>query len=891
MNMKRFSIISLLLWIGILASATGKSKVMWLDCSANFQRFSYPDSIRYYVDKCHEVGITHLVLDIKDNTGEVLYPSKYAAQKKNWKNFDRPDFDFIDTFIEAAHAHNMFIFAGMNIFADGQNIVKRGAVFDKHKKWQAINYVPRKGLLPVTEIEGKPTMFLNPALKEVQKYEIDVIKEVVRNYAFDGIMLDRARYDCIDSDFSPESKKMFEKFIGKKVEKFPEDIFEWRPNAEGGIDRVGGPYYHQWLTWRSSVIYNFIKDVRTSIKKIKPECMLAAYTGAWYPTYFEVGVNWASRNYDVSKDFSWATPDYKNYGFAELLDFYTNGNYYWNVTLDDYYKSSGKLKNETDSEFSTGEYLCVEGGCKYSKYLLKDAVPVCGGLYVEDYKRDVNQFQKAVRMNLKESDGVMIFDIVHIIRNGWWNELKEALDETKLDEARMIKGTVTCDGKGIANVVVTDGLRCVTTDKNGIYNLPNLGNTRFVYITTPAGYLTDCEQTIPRFYQEIDLKKTNEYNFRLKKNPKDDSKHLFVLEADVQAGLKEHWELYAPIVDDYKQLIDQHSDRDVFGLNCGDIFWDTPATFFSPYIEKAKKLDIPIYRAIGNHDIDCNGATHETSCLTFEGYFGPTHYSFNKGNAHYIVINNNFYVGREYFYIGYVDETTFNWLKEDLSYVPKGTLVFLMTHIPTRITEQKRPFNYNYAMLAGETINAEAIHQLLDAYETHFLTGHLHSNSNIIFNDLQMEHNTAAVCGIWWHADVCIDGTPQGYGVYEVDGNQVRWYYKSAGHPKGYQFRSYAAGTSKEFPKDIIANVWNWDKNWKVEWLENGKVMGTMTQYTGVDPYAHQVCTDKKRTMQSWISAASTGHLFRATPRNPKAKIEVRVTDRFGKVYQQNVSK
>lgn len=74
----------------------------------------------------------------------------------------------------------MIIFAGMNIFADGQNIVKRGAIFDKHKKWQAINYVPRKGLLPVTEIEGKPTMFLNPALKEVQKYEIDVIKEVVR---------------------------------------------------------------------------------------------------------------------------------------------------------------------------------------------------------------------------------------------------------------------------------------------------------------------------------------------------------------------------------------------------------------------------------------------------------------------------------------------------------------------------------------------------------------------------------------------------------------------------------------------------------------------------------------------------------------------------------------
>lgn len=31
-------------------------------------------------------------------------------------------------------------------------------------------------------------------------------------------------------------------------------------------------------------------------------------------------------------------------------------------------------------------YLSVEGGCRYSKYLLKDTTPVYGGLYVEDYK-------------------------------------------------------------------------------------------------------------------------------------------------------------------------------------------------------------------------------------------------------------------------------------------------------------------------------------------------------------------------------------------------------------------------------------------------------------------------------------------------------------------------
>ena len=29
----------------------GVKKLMWLDCSANWVRFSYPDSIRYYVNK------------------------------------------------------------------------------------------------------------------------------------------------------------------------------------------------------------------------------------------------------------------------------------------------------------------------------------------------------------------------------------------------------------------------------------------------------------------------------------------------------------------------------------------------------------------------------------------------------------------------------------------------------------------------------------------------------------------------------------------------------------------------------------------------------------------------------------------------------------------------
>lgn len=424
----------LCLWIFILCATITvarndvKPKLMWLDCSANFQRFSYVDSIRYYVEKCYQVGITHLILDLKGTTGMVLYPSQITEQKRTWKRHTRPYFDFVNVFLDEAHNHGMKVYASFNVFADGHGIFKVGQAYGKNKKWQAMNYEPGKGILPVTESGDKEVIFLNPALEEVRHYEISIFEEVVRNYNVDGIMLDRARYDRIDSDFSPESKRMFEAYIGETIAYFPEDIFEWKKQTDGNYVRVPGRFYKQWIEWRASIIYNFFRDTRIAIKKLNPNCALAAYTGAWYPSYFEVGVNWASNQYDPSQDYDWATPAYKNYAYGELLDFYTNGNYYWNVTIDEYLKSTGKHRNETDSEVSSGTYLSVEGACKLSRKLLK-GLPFIGGMYVEDYKQDVNQFKKAVKMNLKESDGLMIFDIVHIINRNWWDSLKEAIDE------------------------------------------------------------------------------------------------------------------------------------------------------------------------------------------------------------------------------------------------------------------------------------------------------------------------------------------------------------------------------------------------------------------------------------------------------------------------------
>ncbi len=450
-----------------------------------------------------------------------------------------------------------------------------------------------------------------------------------------------------------------------------------------------------------------------------------------------------------------------------------------------------------------------------------------------------------------------------------------------------LKGTVSCNGKGIANVEVTDGNACTLTDSKGCYRLIS-EHARFIYISTPAGYLAPREKSLPVFYKQIESG-VETYDFTLEKNAKDDTHHLFLAQADVQLIDTACLRQYNTMIPDCVDLINQNRELDVFGVDCGDIVGDTHG-LYPGYLKATDRMDVPVFRAIGNHDMDYFGRSHETSTHTFEDWFGPTRFSFNKGKAHYIVIDNNFFIGRDYFYMGYVDEKTFHWLEQDLSYVPKGSMVFLIMHIPTRLNEQKQQFAYTYSNVADQTVNYPALYDMLKPFKTHIIDGHMHYNLTMVQSPTMIEHNTGAVCGTWWLTDICLDGTPRGYGVYEVNGDSVSWYYKSAGYPRNYQMRVYPAGSVAAYPNDIVANVWNWDSAWKVEWSENGVIQGAMNRFTGSDPEAAAFCSDKKRVKYDWISVFSTDHLFRATPHDNNARIEVKVTDRFGNVYWQKLN-
>lgn len=403
--------------------------ILWYDATANFDRFCNKDSILFYLKKSKEVGVTDIVVDVKPITGEVLYPSNIAPVMSSWgKSGITKDlsWDMLSFFIEQGHKLGLKVHASTNVFVAGHNFFDRGVVYEDSTKvaWQTISYLP-EGYVKITDQKTKYSAMLNPVLQEVRNYELSILKELVGKYPkLDGIILDRVRFDNLNADFSDSSRIAFEKYIGKSIENYPVDIYSF-----SGKERKNGKLYKEWLEWRASVVHDFIYTARKELKAINPNITFGDYTGSWYPLYFDVGVNFASKEYDPSKDFDWATAKYKDYGYAEALDLFTTGNYFFQVNKKELKSLEGSATKTLESGLvvEKEDWYTVEGSAELVAEVTKGKTPVYAGLYVEQYKDNPQQFVNALKMCRKKSNGSMIFDIVHIINYGWWDELKEGL--------------------------------------------------------------------------------------------------------------------------------------------------------------------------------------------------------------------------------------------------------------------------------------------------------------------------------------------------------------------------------------------------------------------------------------------------------------------------------
>jgi len=447
--------------------------------------------------------------------------------------------------------------------------------------------------------------------------------------------------------------------------------------------------------------------------------------------------------------------------------------------------------------------------------------------------------------------------------------------------AKDIKGTVKdTEGNGLAGVVVSDGLNVVRTDDKGRFRIDADEDSRFVFISTPSGYISSTLNGNTLFYKKI-REDIRNYDFIVEKNGKDDTNHNIVVIADPQISERNELPDLEKHSEDIAEFVKTLDGDYTFGICLGDIVgWDH--SIYPEYNRIMSKAGFDYRYVIGNHDMTNWGRSYETSMKNYEDVFGPAWYSFNVGNVHYIVLNDNFYVGRDYFYIGYIDERQLRWLERDLAYVPKGSRVVVSMHIPTTLDKSDRDA-FQYGVIGDNLCNKPALYQMLEPYQTLILSGHMHTADFEQISENIIEINIAGLCGAWWCGEVCIDGSPAGYKIFDMNGDEMKWIYKGCGHPLDYQMKVYSG--LEEYPGQIIANVWDYDPEWKVEYFEDGVKICDMERFKAQDPLAKELYKDPSSLKRTWVYAAPTENMFKATISEGAKTHEVRVTDRFGRTY------
>ncbi len=111
---------------------------------------------------------------------------------------------------------------------------------------------------------GKQGEWLCPSNEENRRYELDAIRELVRNYEIDGFHLDYIRYPGDEFCFCRACRRNFEKETGEVFGNWPAPV----------LGR--GEYSARYRDWRRDVITSFVAEVRDEIRMIRKDVKLSA---------------------------------------------------------------------------------------------------------------------------------------------------------------------------------------------------------------------------------------------------------------------------------------------------------------------------------------------------------------------------------------------------------------------------------------------------------------------------------------------------------------------------------------------------------------------------------------------------------------------------------------
>jgi 3',5'-cyclic AMP phosphodiesterase CpdA len=142
-------------------------------------------------------------------------------------------------------------------------------------------------------------------------------------------------------------------------------------------------------------------------------------------------------------------------------------------------------------------------------------------------------------------------------------------------------------------------------------------------------------------------------------------------------------------------------------VNVGDLVDYPTEENIKRYLALTSELPPRLYRVAGNHDMQKGGDK------LFAKYYGPSYYSFDHKNAHFIVLDNAF---KESF-----DYAQFDWLKSDLASTTQRN-IFVFMHRPTFDPTE---IHKGYIMSGRKTV--EELMALFKKYKVKYVfAGHIH---------------------------------------------------------------------------------------------------------------------------------------------------------------------
>lgn len=442
-------------------------------------------------------------------------------------------------------------------------------------------------------------------------------------------------------------------------------------------------------------------------------------------------------------------------------------------------------------------------------------------------------------------------------------------------DARKVKGTVKSGEKLLEGVVVTDGSSFTATNFKGQFTLDIKDDAEYVYIVTPAGYVADWSKGVPAFYQPADGVKKFEFDLQRTSGGFD---YNIIAVSDPQFHSLEQFGKFAgKPVEDMTETAKSLSGVTV-GLSLGDIGWDESARL-DDYKDAIVRTGVPFYPVVGNHDNNawCHGDL-EGSAI-YRSKMGPENYAFFLGRDVVMVLDNIIYDTNFKAETGYADHVI-AWVKGFMPYIPSDADIYIAQHAPTMQGRRK-------------ISQANALLDLVRGHKVTFLSGHTHVNNNFTIEKNITEHNIAAICGAWWDTQLCTDGTPQGYKVFTKFGGRLSWYYKPVGLSRKHIADVVGLGQAELHPNSVVANVWDWDPEWKVEWYEDGVYMGSMDRVAeksaAFNAQIEAAYKEYGEEIPSWKRGRPSRHHFAATPSRYAQRVTVSVQSRFGQKWTQTV--